>query len=175
MESDECEQLITILPPETTAEFIEDASTQLAAAMIEGLDSSAATMIMEELQTDTQADIVQELDAKNAESVLAEMDFESDEDVRKLTQYDPDTAGGLMELGVLTLIGDDTVGTVLQRMITGNKQFERCRRQHPYIIDESGRLVGVVSLRGLLRSERTVRLSDIMYPVISVMTHTSQD
>ena len=59
---------------------------------------------MEELQTDTQADIVQEMDKEDAEAILSAMDYASAEDVRKLTQYDPDTAGGLMELEVFSFL-----------------------------------------------------------------------
>ena len=175
MKADDRDQLMSILTPETAAELIEEAPAGLAVSMIEGLDSSVAAKIMEELHTDTQADIVNDLKEKNAEAILSEMDSDSAEDVRKLSQYDPDTAGGLMELEAFTFVGNETVGTVLKRMIAGDDEFERHRGQHPYIIDDSGRLVGVVSLRDLLRSKRTVRLADIMAPAISVQAEASQD
>ena len=175
MEADDRDQFVSILAPEAAAELVEEAPAGLAVTMIEGLDFSVAAKIMEELQTDTQADIVQEMDQDDAEALLSAMDYESAEDVRKLTQYDPDTAGGLMELEVFSFLIDETVGSVLKRLIAGDDEFERYRGQHPYIIDESGRLVGVVSLRGLLRSNRSVQLSDIMNPPLSVRPETSQD
>ncbi len=175
MEADERDQFISMLTPEAAAELIEDAPPEMAVAMIEDLDSSVAAMIMEELSTDTQADIVQDLDDDDAEAILSAMDAESAEDVRKLTRYDPDTAGGLMELDVFSFVDDDTVGTVLKRLIAGDEEFERFRGQHPYIVDKDGRLVGVVSLRGLLRNKRAVLLSDIMTSPVSVQPETSQD
>ncbi len=175
MKADDRDQLISILTPEAAAELIEEAPAELAASMIEGLDSSVAARIMEELQSDTQADIVQELEKEDAEAILSAMDFESAEDVRKLSQYEPDTAGGLMELEVFSFHSDETVGAVFKRLIADDEEFERHRGQHPYIIDESGRLIGVVSLRGLLRSKRSVQLSDIMNPAISVPPEMSQD
>lgn len=175
MTADGRDQFISILSPEAAAELIEEAPSEMAATMIHNLDSSVAAKIMEELQTDTQADIVQEMKTENAEAILSAMDSESADDVRKLTQYDYDTAGGLMELEAFTFSRDDTVGIVLNRLIEGDEEFERHRGQHPYILDESGRLVGVVSLRGLLRSKRSVRLTDIMYTPISVLPHTRQD
>ena len=167
MKADDREQLISILTPEAAAELIEEAPSEMAASMINNLDSTVAAKIMEELQTDTQADIVQERREKNAEAILSAMDTESAERVRKLTRYDPDTAGGLMELEAFTFLSDDNVGSVLRRLIEGDDEFERHRGQHPYIIDHAGRLVGVVSLRGLLRSKRTVQLPDIMLTPIS--------
>lgn len=175
MKADDRDQMISMLTPEAAAELIEEAPASMAASMIKDLDSSVAAKIMEELQTDTQADIVNELKEKNAEDILFEMDYETAENVRELSQYDPDTAGGLMELEAFTFAADDTVGTVLKSMIAGDDEFERHRGQHPYILDESGKLLGVVSLRGLLRSKRAVLLADIMTPAISIRPEASQD
>ena len=175
LKADERDQLITILTPEAAAEIIEEAPAELAVTMIEDLDSSVAARIMEELHTDTQADIVQEMGKEDAEAILSEMDTESAEDIWKLTKYDPETAGGLMELEAFTFVGNETVGTVLKRLIEGDDEFERYRGQHPYILDETGRLVGVVSLRSLLRSRRDGLLADVMSPAISVPPETSLD
>jgi magnesium transporter len=175
MKAAEREQLISILPPEAAAELIEEAPAGMAAHMIEGLDTDVAAKIMQELSSDTQADIVNDIKKRNAESILSAMDAETAEDVRKLSQYDPDTAGGLMERGAFTFLGDETVGAVLKRMIADDEEYERYRGQHPYIIDQTGRLVGVVSLRGLLRNRRAVVLADIMAPAISVTPDTGQD
>ena len=175
MKAGERDQLISILAPETAAELIDEAPAGLAANMIEGLDSDVAAKIMEELPSDTRADIVNDIKKRNAESILSAMDADTAEDVRKLSQYAPDTAGGLMERETFTFLSDETVGTVLKRMIADDEEYERYRGQHPYILDQSGRLVGVVSLRGLLRNKRAVLLVDIMKPVISVTPDTSQD
>jgi magnesium transporter len=175
MGADERDQLITIIAPQAAADLIEEAPAEMAAAMMKNLDHGVAAKIMEELHTDTQADLVQEMKAENAEAILSAMNVESAKDVRKLTEYDPETAGGLMELEVFSFFSDQTAGNVLQRLIEGDEEFERYRGQHPYIIDQSGRLVGVVSLRDLLRSRRSIRLSDIMKTPISVLSDTSQD
>jgi len=67
------------------------------------------------------------------------------------------------------------VGVVLKRLMEHDEAFERHRGQHPYIVDESGKLIGVVSLRDMLRSKRTVVLSDILHQPISVLPETSQE
>jgi magnesium transporter len=175
MEAADRDALMAMLPPETAAELIEEAPTELAVAMIEGLDSSVAAKIMEELHSDTQADIVQDLEAGSSEAILSEMESESAENLRTLSQYDPDTAGGLMELEAFTFGIGETVGAVLNRLIEGDDSFERYRGQHPYVLDEAGRLVGVVSLRDMLRSRRAVKLADILHEPISVRPETSQE
>ena len=175
MKADDRDQLITILPPETAAELVEEAPVGLAVSIIEGLDSSVAAKIMDELQSDTQADIVQEMEEEDAEAVLSEMDAEAAVDVRQLSQFDPDTAGGLMELEVFSFTEDQTVGAVLKRLVEGDDEHEHYRRQYPYIVDATGKLIGIVPLRSLLGSKRSVRLSEIMRPPISVQPAMGQD
>jgi magnesium transporter len=175
MDSDERDDLITMLTPEAAAELIEEAPSELAVSLIQDLDIAVAASIMRELHTDTQADIVQELDDEDAEEILAAMDSKSADDLRTLSQYESDSAGGLMELQVFSFLKTDTVGTVLDSLISGDEAFERHRGQHPYIIDESGKLVGVVSLRDMLRSKRSLNLTEIIHEPISVLPETSQD
>ncbi|MDH3763318.1 MAG: magnesium transporter [Gammaproteobacteria bacterium] len=175
METADRDNFISLLKPQTAAELIEEAPAELAVTLIQDLDSSVAAKIMEELHSDTQADIVQELEQEDSEAILAEMDSASAEDVRVLSRYQPDTAGGLMELEVFSFLIGETAGSVLNRFLEGDDAFERHRGQHPYIIDESGKLIGVVSLRDLLRSKRGAPLSKIMHSPISVLPETSQE
>jgi magnesium transporter len=174
MASAERDSLISMLAPETAAELIEEAPAELAVTLIQDLDSSVAAKIMQELHTDTQADIVQEMEQEGSEAILSEMDSASADGVRTLSQYEPDTAGGLMELEVFSFSVNETVGTVLNRLADGDETFERYRGQHPYIVDKSGKLMGVVSLRDMLSNRRAVLLADIMHPAISVLPESSQ-
>jgi magnesium transporter len=175
MDSDDRDELMTMLPADAAAELVEEAPSELAVSMIEGLDSTVAAKIFEELHSDTQADMVQDMGSTSSEAILAEMAPASAESLRQLSQYDPDTAGGLMELEVFSFPVHEVVGTVLNRLIEGDESFERYRGQHPYIVDEVGKLIGVVSLRDMLRSKRAVKLVDIMHVPITVVPETSQD
>ena len=174
-DEDEREKLISLLSPEAAAELIEEAPEETAVALMEGLESTVAAKIMEELHSDTQADIVHDLDKVDAEAILAEMDPEDAAGVRKLAQYEPDTAGGLMELEVFKFRHDDQVGKVLRRLASSDEDFERYRGQHPYIVDDQERLAGVVSLRGLLTSKRTSLLSEIMVEPLSVTVDSKME
>ena len=174
MEPVDRDELMTMLPPGSAAELIEEAPAELAVTMIKSLNSTVAAKIMEELHTDTQADIVQDMEAQGSEAILAEMETERADNLRILSQYDPDTAGGLMELEAFSFQIDQTGGAVLKRLIADDS-FERHRGQHPYIVDESGKLLGVVSLRDMLRSRRAVKLADILHKPIAVLPETSQE
>jgi len=168
-------RVVSLISQEAAANLVEEAPEELAASLIEELDSPVAAKIMEELDSDTQADIVQELSRGEAEAILSKMDPEEAAGVRKLAQYPSDTSGGLMESEIFSFRTTDTVSAVLQRMVSGEEDFERYRGQHPYIIDEAGKLVGVVSLRRLLTSKRSNSLAAIMSRPLTVLAETTLD
>ena len=176
MDTDERIRLLSSLSPESAADLMDEAHPEVAAAMIEDLDSIGAAKIMQELQADTQADIVQVMEKHSSEAMLSEMDFDNAENVRKLTQYDPESAGGLMDQDTFNFRDTDTAGTVLRRLADEDVSYEHHRGQHPYILDENGKLLGAVSLRNLLRNKRSIKLAEIMVsPAISVLPEASQE
>ncbi|MDH3440083.1 MAG: magnesium transporter [Gammaproteobacteria bacterium] len=170
---DERDQVLSLLPAEIAAELIDEAPTEVAADLVERLQSVTAADIIDELESDIRADVIGELDIDDAEAILAEMDSDDAADVRRLVAYGAETAGGLMIAEAFTFREDETVGAVLQRVVDGADDFERYRGQHPYILDESGRPVGVVSLRGLLTAKRNATLAEIMESPLTISVHTS--
>ncbi len=171
----ERDTLLSIVSAEFAAELVEEAPTELAGDMIERLEAPRAAEIIDELDSDVQADVIGELDAPDAEAILSNMDEEDVADVRRLVDYDDDTAGGLMVAEAFTFGIRDTVGAVLRGLASEDDDFERYRGQHPYIIDETGAPVGVVSLRGLLTSKRSARLTEIMSTPLTVPVTTPLD
>ena len=168
LHAEERDRVVSLITPESAAMLVGEAPENLAASLIEGLESSVAAKIMEELPSDTQADIVTEMEPEEAEAILAEMDPDEAAGFRRLAEFEPESAGGLMELDIFSFHTSETVGAVLARMAKGDEDFERYRGQHPYVIDEAGKLVGVVSLRSLLTSRRAVDLAEIMSAPLTV-------
>ena len=175
MNAEDRDQMMSIISAESAADMLEEAPSGLAADMLENLDSDVAAKIMDELHSDTQADIINEIDKESGDAILLAMEPQSAQEVRKLSQYEPDTAGGLMELEAFTFHDTDTVGAILRSLASDDDQFDRYRGQHPYILDEDDKLVGVISLRGLLRSKRSIKLAEVMHAASSVKADTSQD
>ncbi|MDO6591750.1 magnesium transporter [Loktanella sp. D2R18] len=160
--------VLSLVPAELAAELIEEAPGEAAADLVEGLTAIRAAEIMDELDSDVQADLIGDLDDADAEAILSEMDVEDAADVRRLVTYDDDTAGGLMVAEAFSFSDTQTVGKVLRDLASGDDDFERYRGQHPYVVDEDGKPVGVVSLRGLLTSKRSALLTSIMTPPLTV-------
>jgi magnesium transporter len=174
--ADERDRVLTLVPAELAADLIHEAPNELAVGLVERLEAVRAAEIIDELQSDEQADVIGELDPPEAEAILAAMKAEDAADVRRLVEYDDDTAGGLMTADVFCFPEGASVADVLMRVISDeDDEFERYRGQHPYVVDAAGRPVGVVSLRGLLTSRRASPLSAIMAQPITVSVATPLD
>ncbi|XWN32904.1 MAG: magnesium transporter [Devosia sp.] len=165
---DERGLLLSLVPAELAAELIEVAPNVTAVDLVERIEAEKAAEIIDELNSDVQADVIGELSDRDAEAILSNMDAQDAADVRRLVEYDHETAGGLMVAEAFTFRDDDKVGAVLKRLASDEEDFERYRGQHPYMVDGDGRPVGVVSLRALLTSKRASILSDIMTTPLTV-------
>lgn len=169
LNNEQQQQLLELLNPEAAAGIVEELPDEQAADVVERLTVDSAAHILEEMDLDQSADIINELDDADAHDILSRMNPQDAAEVRELASYDSDTAGGLMSLDLFSFTKDETVGAVLRRL-TDEEDYERYQGQHPYIVDSRGRLVGVVSLRGLLTARRSAALSDIMVRASSVTT-----
>lgn len=167
--------VLSLVPSELAAELIEEAPHEMAADLVERLQAARAAQIIDELDSDVQADLIGDMDAEDAEAILAEMDADSAADVRRLVEYDDDTAGGLMVAEAFSFEDSATVGAVLRGLASDDEDFERYRGQHPYIVNEVGVPVGVVSLRALLTAKRSAPLTSIMVPPLTVTADTGLD
>lgn len=175
LEAEDRDILLSLLPAELAARLVEEAPLAAASELVDRMEPARAADILEELDSALQADLIAELESEDAEAILAEFDPEDAADVRRLSEYEDDVAGGLMHADVLTFGEEVTVGTVLRRFASDDEDFEPYRGQHPYIVDEQGRPVGVVSLRRLLTARRSDKLSTIMVAPLLVDVSTTLD
>jgi magnesium transporter len=175
LDPEDQQRLLTTLDPSDAAELIEDVPDHQAAEMVERLPAAEAASILQELQSDDQADLLGDIDKEEAEAILAEMAPEAAADVRRLVEYDPETAGGLMMAEVFAFDATATVRDVLNQLTSDAADLERYHGQHPYVVSPSRALVGVVSLRNLLLSRRDTPLSAIMRAPLSVKPDAALD
>jgi magnesium transporter len=167
--------VLSLVPSELAAELIEEAPHAAATDLVERMESAKAAEILDELDSDRQADLIGDLDDADAEAILSRMDAGDAADVRRLVEYDDETAGGLMVAEAFSFPEKATVGAVLRGLASEEDDFERYRGQHPYIIDEAGRPVGVVSLRALLTAKRSAPLPTIMVAPLTVTVTATLD
>lgn len=68
-----------------------------------------------------------------------------------------------------------TVRDFLNQLASGDRDYDHFRNHHPYIVDKSGVLAGVIPLHKILLSKRETLLTEIMSLPIAVETGASLD
>ncbi|MFT5111139.1 MAG: magnesium transporter [Parasphingorhabdus sp.] len=164
-----------LMPVQLAAELVEESPREMAAVLVEHMTAERCVDVIDELQSNIQADVIGDMDQAQAEIILTEMPATEAADVRRLIEYEDNTAGGLMSADAFTFHRDSTVGMVLSRLASEDENFERYRGQHPYILDKDGCPVGVVSLRSMLTASKSQKLSSIMTQPLTVTTDASLD
>lgn len=155
-------RLFGLLSPKEAAGVIEDMPEVQAADLVEGLPSDHAAAILEELHSDHLADVLGEMDESASRAILEKMDHEEAAEARKILEYAPDSAGGLMISEYLAYRTDDTVRRVLEDLRAHRKAYTDYNVQYFYVVDPAGRLAGVLRMHDLLFPPRDARLAEIM-------------
>lgn len=133
---------------------IEQASDVLVEMSDVSRDQLAAEMPLEklselvaEMDSDDAADIVAELPGEDADKVLASIEKKDAEDVRRLLLYDEETAGGLMQVEMVTAREEETVAQVVERIRGVDDSADV---YYIFVVDGNGVLRGQVTMRQLL-------------------------
>jgi CBS domain-containing protein/uncharacterized protein YrrD len=152
--------VIGSLDVQTAADVLPEASPEIQAEIIEDLATEHASDILEEMEPDEAADILGDLSEQRTEEILKEMEPEEAEDVRELLAYEDETAGGLMT----------TEHVALPDTLTAQETINYLRELAPdaetiyylYIVNPAEKLVGVISLRGLIVAKPDTPVRDFM-------------
>ena len=129
-----------------------------------------AKHIIDNMDTDDAADVIGELSVTKQEEVLQSLeDAELAGDIVDLLSYDEDTAGGLMAKELIKVNENWSILTCLREM---RKQAEDVDEvYYVYVVDDSNKLKGILSLKKLLLADTKSKVKDIYKAdVISVKT-----
>ena len=152
-------QVFALLSSEEAAEVLDEVDDATEANLVGATSADALADMLEELPSDEGADVAGALSAEVREQVLALTDAETAREIRSLLQYPPDTAGGIMSLGFVSVSESATQTQALQRF---REETEADHIFYLYAVDEAGSLKGKVDLRRLLRAEPDTPVRDLI-------------
>ena len=166
--------LLDALGPERAAEVLEYLDEDLRNEVLEGMSAEDAAEIVTEMTPDERADVLDELDEETASEILEELPAEARRATKALLAFDPDTAGGLMTTEFVAvnvaLSAEDALAEVRVIARGGRKEMLYA----VYVVDDDGRIKGVLSLKELLAAPAGATLPDIMWTEVRHV-HTSSD
>ena len=179
--------LVEELEPEEKAKLIERLSEEDASLLFEEmedfeqadifrlLDRDQAVNIVKNLASDDAADLIGELSSEEAQEILHIIkEDEEQADFGDLLKYPEESAGGIMTTEYISLPEDIPVEEAISRLREIAPEAETI--YYVFVVDQEGRLIGVLSLRDLIAASDGTLLKNIMRRnVISVNAALDQE
>jgi magnesium transporter len=166
--------ILAALDDERAADVLEELAADDQVDILEALEPEKAADILEEMGPDEAADLVADLSEERQEQLLGLMEPEEASDVRELLAYGEETAGGLMTTDFVTVSPDQTAEQVIDKLRALRPDADHV--YYLYVVDADERLIGTITLRGLIIAEPTTPVREFTRPEpISVTVHTHAD
>jgi magnesium transporter len=167
-------QVLTRLSPKLVAQFLPELRDEIQAELLELLPPRAAAELLLHLQPDERADVLSLLSPEVRQAIMQYLPVKLRKEARALLRHPSDSAGGLMTTRVLALPKDMTVEEAIRFIRQHAGEYETI--YYLYVVDEKGKLVGVLSLRELVLAPGKRKLGEVMNPdVISVPIEMDQE
>lgn len=134
-----------------------------------------ASKFIDHMDSDDAADVVAELDEEVKKEVLNEIeDIEQAGDIVDLLEYEEDSAGGIMAKELVLVNENWTVATCLKEISIQAEEVDEI--YYIYVVDDSEKLKGVLSLKKLILNHTNTKISNIYNAgVTKVNTDTRQE
>ncbi len=167
---EESKYVLDILSLEVRSKIINDLDADTRKTFLANYTTQEITEIINQLDSDDAADILNELPIKSSEEIIARLEPELKSQVIDLLRYDENVAGGLMAKELITAYD---YWTVVQCVEEIRKQAENVSKFYAvYVVDDSNKLLGRVSLQKLILSDPRTIVKDILDDdVVSVETY----
>ena len=152
--------IFRILPKEIAADVFVEMDPEMQEFLIGAFSDKELREVVDELFMDDTVDLIDEMPATVAKRILMQTDAKTRRMINQLLAYPDDSAGSIMTTEYIDLKRNMTVEMAFDRIRKVGVNTETIYTC--YVIDQSRRLVGIVSVKDLLLNEKDKKIGDIM-------------
>ncbi|MFH1291575.1 MAG: CBS domain-containing protein [bacterium] len=153
--------LLETMDQNLAARVLEEIEPEIQKILVEKLGTERASSVMQKMSVDELVDLIQILPERESREILEELPSDTKKQhVKKILEYDEDTAGGLMTTEYLTAYPEDTAKQVIETIRRINHMHNSI--YFIYVIDRADKFSGVVSLRRLMLAEDGLKMEELM-------------
>ena len=164
--------LFRILPKDLASETFVEMDSDVKQRLIHKLTDRELRAVLDELFLDDTVDLIEEMPASVVKRVLAQSDSETRAYINDILKYPKDSAGSIMTIEFVSLRPTMTVDDAFERIrrtAIDKETIYTC-----YVVDETKKLIGLVTAKGLMLAPKTAFISDIMEENV-IYAHTEDD
>jgi hypothetical protein len=158
---EEGEEIIHAVESDTelTADVFEELDTEHQLEFLKTRSNEDAAKVLDRMAPDDAADLLAEFEHDRLGAVLNLMSSQQQHKLRKLLQYHPTTAGGMMNPDYVSVVRGTTAGGALERIVTDDKA-PHLLLSTVFVTEADGRFIGSVAVVDLLRGDQDSKVED---------------
>jgi len=149
-----------MIEPDDEGDVLVELADEVRDGLIQSMPAEEVIVALDGMEPDDLADLVADLPEALTQEVLRSLDQQDRERLDTVLSYEEDSAGGLMNLDIITVRPDVTIEVVLR--------YLRARADIPdgtdsiYVVDRNNEYFGSVFLSRLLTLDPTSSVAEIM-------------
>ena len=144
---------------ELTADVFEELDTEHQLEFLKSRSNEEAAKVLGRMAPDDAADLLAELDHDRLTPVLSMMPAPQQNKLRKLLQYHPTTAGGMMNPDYISVFRGTSAADALERVRTDDKAPHQLLST-VFVTEPDGKFIGSLGVVDLLRSDPDTMVED---------------
>ena len=137
---------------ELTADVFEELDAEHQVEFLKSRSNEEAARVLDRMAPDDAADLLGELDQERRLPVLNLMSAAQQHKLRKLLQYHPTTAGGMMSPDYVSVVRGSSVAMALEAVRTDDKAPHQLLNS-VFVTEETGGYLGSVAVVDLVRAD----------------------
>lgn len=152
--------IFRILPKDIASEVFVEMDSDLQQMLIESFSDSEIKAVFDELFMDDTVAIIDEMPASVTKKILKNTDAQTRKLINQILAYPDDSAGSIMTTEYIDLKKDMTVEDAfvrIRKIGTDTETIYTC-----YVIDDSRRLLGLITVKDLLLSKKANAIAELM-------------
>ena len=173
--TDEQRKLLAAISAERAAHIVEELPEGFAADLMERMPVADVAPIVGEMASDDRVDVMGELSGLDAAAILEQLDVEDADEIRRLSSYAPDTAGGLMMTEFASFPMTTTIRDVLASLTDSEAEYEFLTVHYVYVVVKRYKLKGVIRIRDLIFTDWDQTIGSIAAPATTVGADATLD
>ncbi|MEE9551658.1 MAG: magnesium transporter [Gammaproteobacteria bacterium] len=164
------ETLWNLIDPEIEGDVLSELQDAVRAELLEQMHPQEVAEVTKDLDTDDAADIIQDLPEEVQDSVLLSMDEQNRQRLAAVLSYPEDTAGGLMNIDVISVRAEVTLDVVTRYLRRLDQIPEKT--DNLMVVDRENKYLGVLALTDILVSDPENTVGAVMIEETGIPAQT---
>ncbi len=164
MEEEQAADVLSHIPPALAFNLVQHLSEVFTAQVLPRLPRDLFLQLADRLDAHRGMNIAVNLPPEERALFLENLSEKKKRQIQELLSYPEDSAGRIMKTNFLALHSDLAVKDAVHKI----RQLARkgSSASYVYVIDDEGRLVGVLNMRDMMLAKPAARLEEIMRPQV---------